>query len=398
MKTSHYGAIIIFVGLSGLGCVWLWSVGCAPKSLIEQPTEQPTPTAPTQVETPKLPAEAQISPKYVAQAKLEEAKTNMARGEWERAKENLEEAVSKDPTLADAHFELSKVLMRSGEFSRAADHLKTVMTLQPERESEIRPLYYESLRRANKSSDILASVNQELAKNPSDPYALYRKSMLLLDLGQVSEAKRIARDIIKSKNDFAPAYAVLARCYWKEGNLNMARLVMEVASKWDPKNSHILSDLGTLNFLLGNATEAKTMFTRAISADPKNAHAHNNLGVILLSESRDKEALSEFSKAIELDPALAEAYLNRAEARNRLGEIDAALQDVLVAQKLNPKLPEVFLLLGVIQEAKGLKDLAKANYQRYWNMAPASAKDERVLRWIQAVDNSGSGSKGGEKK
>lgn len=394
MKTGRYGAII-FIGLIGLGCVWLWGVGCAPKSLVEQPTEQP---APTQVETPQVSAEVQLDPKYAAQAKLEEGKKNMSRGEWDLAKANLEEAVSKDPSLADAHFELSKVLMRSGEFSLAADHLKTVMNLKPERESEVLPLYYENLRRANKPSEILASVNQELAKDPNNPYALYRKAVLLLDLGQVAEAKKIARGIIKSKNDFAPAYAVLARCYWKEGNLSMARLIMEVASRWDPKNSYVLSDLGTLNFLLNNAAEAKKMFTRAVSTDPKNAYAHNNLGVILLGETREKEALLEFNKAVELDPALAEAYLNRAEARNRLGEIDAALQDVLVAQKLNPKLPEVFLLLGVIQEAKGLKDLARANYQRYWNIAPSSDRDERVLRWIQTTDSSASGSKGGEKK
>jgi len=394
LRTSHYNAII-FIGLIGLAGVLLFG-GCAPKSLVEQPVqEQP---APTIEQTPQVPAEAQLDPKQLARAKLEEGNKNMNLGEWDKARANFEAAVNNDSTLADAHIGLSKVLMRAGEFSLAADHLKTAMNLKPEREAELRPLYYENLQRAGKPTDILNSVNQELTKDPNNPYALYRKAVLLLDLGQTNEVKKIARSIIKNKNDFAPAYIVLARSYWKEGNLDMARMIMEVASKWDPKSAQILSDLGALNYLSGNVGEAKKLFTRAVSQDSKNAYAHNNLGVVLLSEAREKDALAEFDQAIAVNPALAEAYLNRAEAKHRLDNIDSALQDVLVVQKLNPKMPEVYLLLGVLQEAKGLKDLAKANYQRYWSMAPPTGKDERVLRWIQTIESGASSSKGGEKK
>ena len=383
--------VIFIIGLVGLGLPLL-VVHCGPKPIMEQAEEKP---APSEVETHQLPAEAQLDPKQVARSKLREGIGEVRRGNWVAARSAFEDALRSDPTLGEAHLELAKVLMRSGEFSLAADHFRSATKLLPGQEEEIRPLLYESLRRSGRPADLLALVNKELAADPKNPYALYRKAVLLLDLGQVGEAKRIARDIIKSKNDFALAYAVLALCYWREGNLNLAKITMETANKWDPKNSSVLSDLGSLSYLLGYTDEAKRLFTRAINADEKNAYAHNNLGVLLLNEGREKEAVVEFDKAVESDIALAEAYMNRAEARRRLGDVEAALQDVLAAQKLKPNIPEVYLLLGTLQEAKGLSELAKANYKRYWSMAPSTERDERVLRWIQALEKT-AGSKGGK--
>ncbi|HDH97046.1 MAG TPA: tetratricopeptide repeat protein [Proteobacteria bacterium] len=377
------------IGLIGLGLSLLF-VRCGPKPIVEQ---KPAP----QEETQRLPAEAQLDPKQIARAKFREGVEEVGRGNLAAARSAFEDALKSDPSLGEAHLELAKVLMRSGEFSLAADHFKSAAKLLPSREQEIRPLLYESLRKTGRLADLLAQVNGELARDPKNPYALYRKAVVLLELGQVAEAKRIARELIKSKNDFALAYAVLARCFWKEGNLTLAKITMETASKWDAKNSVILTDLGTLEYLLGYPEEARKLFVRAVNADKNNAYAHNNLGVLLLNEGREKDAASEFSEAIRLDATLAEAYLNRAEARRRMGEVDAALQDVLVAQKLNPRMPEVYLLLGILQETKGLNDLAKTNYQRYWSMAPSSARDERVLRWIQALEKS-SGAKGGKQR
>ena len=73
----------------------------------------------------------------------------------------------------------------------------------------------------------------------------------------------------------------LADCYFMAGNMDMAEIYYEEALSLFPRargnpiikeNSHVLSMLGSLNFLLGNYTRSATMYeTSQILSQPKNS-------------------------------------------------------------------------------------------------------------------------------
>ncbi len=136
----------------------------------------------------------------------------------------------------------------------------------------------------------------------------------------------------------------------------------------NPKDAHILYDLGSAQDELDQPTPAEQSYRTAIADDPNYLEPRVALGLLLARSGKLADARGELAAATGIstaDPALrARAYrtLARIDAKDRPAD---ARDELLAALKLSPETPEDTLLTAELaQNAGGGAGAAEAAYRR----------------------------------
>lgn len=85
------------------------------------------------------------------------------------------------------------------------------------------------------------------------------------------------------------------------GRLEEARIIFEGLVEANPKDSAVLSALGTVYQKLGRIEDALSAYNTAIELDPRNPVALGNRGELRLRND-DREGFSDLARAVESDP------------------------------------------------------------------------------------------------
>ncbi|MDH6302058.1 putative O-linked N-acetylglucosamine transferase (SPINDLY family) [Polynucleobacter sphagniphilus] len=129
----------------------------------------------------------------------------------------------------------------------------------------------------------------------------------------------------------------------KRGRNQEALAYLKNASKYDPKNGLILSNIGNVYSALKLYKEALAAHEQAISLAPSYAEAYSNKGNVLSELKLFKEALAAYGLAIQLKPDYAEAWSNSGIAFSELKIYDRAFMAYSKALEIKP---DVDYLLG----------------------------------------------------
>jgi tetratricopeptide (TPR) repeat protein len=152
----------------------------------------------------------------------------------------------------------------------------------------------------------------------------------------------------------------------KQDFATAAKLFAALAVK-DPKDGHLLYDLGFSQDALDQTSAAEVSYRGAIAADPKFFEPHLALGLLLARTGDHAGAREELAKAVsvttENQALMARAYraLARLDQTNNPG---AASDELLSAMKISPETPDDILLSGELAEASGDPAAAEAAYRR----------------------------------
>ena len=147
----------------------------------------------------------------------------------------------------------------------------------------------------------------------------------------------------------------------------------------NPKDPHLLFDLGLTEDNLDHLAAAEAAYRAASAADPTFADAHLALGLLLARANKPGDARKELLAAANLpidpkDPAPTARAL-RALARLDLSTNAADARDELIyALKLTPETPGDILLSAQIAEALADFPLAESAYTRYLALKPGGDK------------------------
>ncbi|KAK8776161.1 hypothetical protein V5799_030494 [Amblyomma americanum] len=98
----------------------------------------------------------------------------------------------------------------------------------------------------------------------------------------------------------------------KQGQKELARILLERAVELEPEFSEAYSSLAALAAGLGHITEAERLHRLALRSDAANADARNNYGTFLQTQGRIQEAVDQYQRALELHPNHTVALLNAA--------------------------------------------------------------------------------------
>lgn len=104
----------------------------------------------------------------------------------------------------------------------------------------------------------------------------------------------------------------VALIYISKGDNDKAIQAIKDARAEDPDDINLILSEANIYYKMGNTEKFKELMEIATEKDPKNAELQYNLGVISAESDHPQEAMAYYKKAIELDPNYVNAYINSA--------------------------------------------------------------------------------------
>jgi tetratricopeptide (TPR) repeat protein len=117
---------------------------------------------------------------------------------------------------------------------------------------------------------------------------------------RISESKK--SEIVKN----------IALIYVSKDDNDNALAAMKDAREESPDDINLLLSEANIYYKMGNTEEFKNLLQLATTKDPNNAELQYNLGVIASESDHPEEAMGYYKKAIEIDPNYINAYINSA--------------------------------------------------------------------------------------
>ncbi len=143
----------------------------------------------------------------------------------------------------------------------------------------------------------------------------------------------------------------------------------------NPKDAHLLFDLGLTQDNLDHASEAAAAYRASAAADPKFASPHLALGLFLARDGKAAEARTEFQAAANLAGTAKDAD-TAGRALRALAKLDLAANaadardELLAALKLSPETGDDILLSAEIADSLNDLPLAETAYRRFLAQMP----------------------------
>ncbi len=335
-----------------------------------------------------------------ARALENRARLERKKGAWERAREDLERALARSPSLVDARLELGLVHQALGDKPAARACFDAVIKAPnagPLRRAAMLNLAMTDFEMGNEAA-ARSLVDQMIAADPEDQSARLGRAQISLRQGRLSEAESdldaalirhpdeaeiLALRTLVSLGQGRPAEALASaeKASRIAPSLQLDRLVIRsrlatrsesVPPLEDPAEVRLLpaggpslvSDLLAASERLAGETSPASVSTRA---------------VILATLGRAQAAEQEASRALMLAPKSPRARLIRARIRAERGDPRLALDDVVCGLELEPDDPRFLQLRGQIRLALGDPALALVDLDRALRLgAGASASRGRA--------------------
>jgi tetratricopeptide (TPR) repeat protein len=163
--------------------------------------------------------------------------------------------------------------------------------------------------------------------------ALHCAEMLKSDPDMVHEANRLRRSILTSR-----------------GELQLAREELTQALDEHPGDLELLEERCRLLFEHFPPAEAEPVFQDLIQHDPQNAAGHHNLGTIHYKLGRFDEAASAYRRSIEFRPRSASTQVHLGYALREAGRINEAIDAWKQALEIQPDEP--LATAALLQQAR----------------------------------------------
>jgi serine/threonine-protein kinase len=215
------------------------------------------------------------------------------------------------------------------------------------------------------------------------PRELTQQGLALLrrfDLaGNVEKAIASFETAIARDKSNAPAWAGLARAYWRK--LRETRDASWGARALDAAHQAIAIDqyladahvsLGLVTLARGEAAAARQSLERALVLDPNNAAAHRGLGGIDQAANRFDEARARYAQALASDPSDWDLMWLQGEIDFQTGRYPSAVQWFTKAAEAAPDSPVPHRLLGAAHHMLGDYAAAAAAFQKSIALQPTA--------------------------
>src|SRR5438874_5970997 len=159
----------------------------------------------------------------------------------------------------------------------------------------------------------------------------FNKALVLHRLGQLTEAERVYRAILKSHHRHFDAAHLLGLILLQRGEAQAAEsqlgraLSFAAGETKNPNVAEAYNNRGLALMKLRRFEEALASFDRGIGVQPDHIGALANRGAALQELGRAQEALVSLDRVIAMQPRLAGAHNNRGKALSDLRRFEEAL-------------------------------------------------------------------------
>lgn len=305
---------------------------------------------------------------------VEGAKLDLRNKDYDRALENLETAIQRNPQNAEAYYLKGQVLQEQAgnvqdveQYAQMVDEMEAAYSqaaeLDPELGDDItqrmRLAYYNVFQKGvqafNRGQNDQAAYDEAAGYfglaaelQPDSAGAYINQAYALLNAGKQQEAITPFEQAIEKGDTQVETYVFLGDLYNVAGRTEDAVAVLEQAQQLYPDNADLQAQLLNAYIQAGQIDRAMDTYQQAVEREPDNKLYRYNYGSLLLEAERYDEAIEHLQRAVELDPEygnayynLGAAYVNKAvDANEELSALDdelrqnrANLSDAEIAQK-----------------------------------------------------------------
>jgi serine/threonine-protein kinase len=219
---------------------------------------------------------------------------------------------------------------------------------------------------------------------PGTPLELTQRGLALIrrfDLaGNVDKAIANFEAAIANEKSYAPAWAGLARAYWRKQtearDVSWGARALDAATQavtLDPLVASGFVSLGNVKLSAGDQGAARQAFERALLLDPGDAGAHRGLGAIDKAAGRPAEASAHFARALASDPTDWELMWLQGELEYQSARYESALSWYSKAAEAAPDSPVPYRLAGAAHHMLGQYAAAAAAFQKSISLLPTAA-------------------------
>jgi tetratricopeptide (TPR) repeat protein len=306
-----------------------------------------------------------MAPGCASDPNVEGAKLDLRNKDFDRALENVAEALARNPDNAEAHELKGQILMaQSAETPEHAEYIGLIHEMLDAYDSALaadpgldnsvsrsRTMAYADVfrkgiqafnRAAETPDEFQTAANyfelaSEIMPDSAGPYV--NRAFALLNVGMEDDAVAPLEMAIEKGDTQSNTFLFLGDIYNRQGNMEKAMEVFSQAAELYPENTDIQSQLLNLYVQTGQADQAMVEYQAAVDQDPNNEVLLYNYGSLLLEAERFDDAIHYLGRAAEASPDYANAYYNLGAAyinkAVKLAEQISEMDDVLREERGN---------------------------------------------------------------
>jgi tetratricopeptide (TPR) repeat protein len=242
---------------------------------------------------------------------------NWRKGDYEKADEQLREALTIASKIQDNWFEaecfnaIALVETSLQRFDQAVDAYKQAIRLAPELIFAWNNLGNLCIK-IGRNDEAIIAYQKAVEYNPADPIGWYGLGNVYSKIGYVDDAIAAYRKSIQCMPSFAHAWNGLGDVY---AGMNRFDEAIKAYCEAIELNRHLIAPwlrLGALFEKQEKYREAIKAYQRALMIDRKNSAVWNTVGLVQLKQKALGEAAGAFTKALEFDHGYGLAYGNLA--------------------------------------------------------------------------------------
>jgi tetratricopeptide (TPR) repeat protein len=249
-------------------------------------------------------------------------------GKYQQALIQFQNAIQKEPRLAEAHYQLAETYLKLNSAQQAYRELQETVTLDPK------------------------NLDAEL-----------QLATLLMAGGKYDAAKALADKVIAATPNNPRAHVILGERDALMHDWPGAIGELQLAITLDPAEAPDYARLAVVYFNAGQPLAAEAVFKKAIEANPKSLLAHVNLGRFYYSQRRASDAEAEMRAASGVEPRAAQPRLILADYYMAAGKLPEAEKICADLKAIGPNDPEAYRALGHFYKATGQKEKALTEFR-----------------------------------
>src|ERR1700687_2511168 len=198
--------------------------------------------------------------------------TYLAKGDFDRAVADYEQAIRLDPNYTIAFNGRGTAYQAKGEFDHAIADYTEAIRLDP---TYILAFNNRGLAYSNQDDydHAIADFDQVTQLDPNNTIAFNKRGNAYLAKGDLDHALADYTEVIRQDSKDAIAFNNRGNAYLAKGDIDRAIADYNEAIRLDPDECGTHLNRGTANFYSGSLSKAQTDFSRSSELNPKDAYA-----------------------------------------------------------------------------------------------------------------------------
>ena len=313
------------------------------------------------------------------QQRIENAKTNLQRGDTQRAIAELKQVLQEQPDDAGVRLMLGQVYLASGNLPSAEKELGRARTLGLD-SAELAAALGELWLKQGRREQLLRELRPQEDWPKDAQIAVHRlRARASLGMHDFAAARRAYGEMLQIGPDNVDARIGLVRVAMRAEGAGAGEIMLSDALRIAPDHPTLLGLRGDLAFQRGAYADAAADYRRQFETAPDNVAARLALAEALIAAGDRAQANALLDAFLAERPGNGPANYLRAAAAFQEGDAETVQEHSERAVHAMPTHVPSMFLLGAGSYALGRLEYARANFEKVLARQPDHAAAQRLL-------------------